>query len=59
MHERFDKGETMQLDKSKYNIYLVVAILSAFVIFMGVSTVVVVKDVTSSSSIQLLEDQKK
>ncbi len=49
----------MHLDKSKYNIYLVVAILSACVVFMGVSTFVVVQNVTSSSSAKLLESQKK
>lgn len=49
----------MQLDKSKYNIYLVSAILFVCVIFMGVSVYFVVKDVSSSSSSKILKNQMK
>jgi len=49
----------MQLDKNKYNIYLVSAILFACLLFMAISTYVVVKDVSSSSSAEILKAQMK
>lgn len=49
----------MHLDKNKYNIYLVSAILFACVIFMGASVYYVVNDVTSSSSSEMLKAQMK
>lgn len=49
----------MRLDKNKYNIYLVSAILFACVVFMGASVYFVVKDVSSSSSAEILKTQTK
>lgn len=40
----------MKLSKEYRNIYLVSAILAAFVAFMAITTYVVIKDVTSSRS---------
>jgi hypothetical protein len=48
----------MQLDKNKYNIYLVSAILFTFIIFMSASVYFVVKNVTSSSSSEILKAQE-
>ena len=49
----------MQLDKNKYNIYLVSAILCAFFVFMAISGYIVMRNVSSSSSVAILKAQMK
>jgi len=49
----------MHLDKNKYNIYLVSGILCAFFVFMAISGYIVLKNVSSSSSVEILKAQMK
>lgn len=48
----------MELDKSKYNIYLVSAIITAGLLFMGISTYYIMGDVKSESSRDILIDKQ-
>ncbi len=47
----------MSLDKKKYNIYLVSAIIGAGLLYMGISTWYIQKEVMSQTSVDLAIDR--
>ncbi len=51
------KEDAMSLDKKKYNIYLVSAIIGAGLLYMGISTWYIQKEVMSQTSVDLAIDR--
>ncbi len=48
----------MTLDKNKYNIYLVTAVIGAALIFMAVSLWKITQDVSNQSSVDIAIDKR-